>query len=344
MKKIPLLIATTNKHKAKEMLSFLGDLPFKFLTLNDLKNVPKAPAEAGKTLEENAILKARYYGEKTGLICLANDTGLFINALKGWPGVISARVGTSGKDRRDRVLAKMKNTKNRQAEFRAVLAIYDPNAESLHTMGGSTKGKITKVPGFDNGFDYDMIFSVSEKNKIYSEMTVTEKNAVSHRGKALIKIKYLLQNIYCAKHIVVPVAIIIKNGKILVTKRNDPHRPEYHERWEFPGGSMEMGETIEENLIREASEEAGYIIEPLEQLKQIYIKEQRYPTWSYQVYLIPYICSISGGTARYNDAEVLDARFIEPEEMGEMKFVDKNEAMFKKFLPELKQLIKKYHL
>ena len=344
MQKTKLLIATTNKHKAKEILSFLGDLPFDFLTLNDLKRVPKPPAESGKTLEENAILKARYYGTKTGLICLADDTGLFIDALLGWPGVISARVGISGEDRRDKVLANMKGVKDRRAEFRAVLAIYDPTVDSLHTVTGSTKGKIAQHPGFDNGFDYDVIFLESEKNKIYSDMSIIEKNACSHRGKALITAKYFLQNTYGAKHIVVPIAIIIKNGRILITKRNDPHRPEYHERWEFPGGSMEMGESIEKNLIREAKEETGYKIKPLEQLRPIIVKTQKYPTWSYQVYLIPYICSITSGSGRHNDAEVLEARFVKPEEISKMKFVGENESMFKNFLPELKKLIKKYHL
>ncbi len=346
MKKKKLLVATTNIGKFKEIKGFLADLPFQILSLNDLKKCPPAPPENESTIWGNAVVKACYYGEKTGLISLADDSGIFVDALHGGPGVHSARIGRTDKSRRKLILEKLKGVECRRATFRAILALYDPNNKTNYLTTGETVGEILEkeVKNTVNGFGYDPIFFVTEKQKTFSEMTATEKNSCSHRGKALNQMKYYLHNQYSSRHIVVPVAVIVKNGKILVTKRNDPHRPEYHEKWEFPGGSMEFGETIEENLIREAREEAGMNIKPLEQLRPIYVKGQEYPTWSYQVYLVPYICSVSGRAGRVNDAETLDLKWVAPNEVDVLAFVGENKEMFKTFLVELKQLIKKHKL
>ncbi len=346
MKKKKLLIATTNMGKFKEIKNFLADLPFQILSLNDLKKCPPAPPENEPTIWGNAVVKACYYGEKTGLISLADDSGLFIESLHNWPGVHSARISKTDQSRRKLVLKELKDSKCRRATFRDVLALYDPNNKTNYLTTGETTGEILEkeIKNTTNGFGYDPIFFVTEKQKTYAEMSATEKNSCSHRGKALNQMKYYLHNQYSSRHIVVPVAVIVKDGKILVTKRNDPHRPEYHERWEFPGGSMEFGETVKENLAREVREETGMNVKPLEQIRPIYIKGQEYPTWSYQVYLIPYVCSVIGRAGKVNDAEVLDLKWISLGDVNKMAFVGENKEMFKAFLPELKQIIKKYKL
>ncbi|OGH72230.1 MAG: non-canonical purine NTP pyrophosphatase, RdgB/HAM1 family [Candidatus Magasanikbacteria bacterium RIFCSPLOWO2_12_FULL_43_12] len=194
-----ILIATTNEGKFVEIKSFLSDLPVKFVSLNDLKTKYREPVENQPTLEGNAILKAKYYAEKTRLISLTDDGGLFIETLNGWPGVKSARVANSKTKRNELVLAKLKGIswKKRTAEFRAVLAIYDPQIKDLHLTYGETAGHILEKPiNSDNGFGYDPIFYVDKRNMAYAEMSIVKKNSCSHRGKALARMKYFLQKQY----------------------------------------------------------------------------------------------------------------------------------------------------
>lgn len=345
MPKKKILIATTNVGKCNEMKKFLGDLPFSFISLNDIKEKIKAPEENEPTIWGNAMLKAVYYAEKTGIATLADDSGLFIETLNGWPGVISARIGRSNEARRKLILQKMNKKINRNACFKAALSFYDPNNQSSFTATGKSFGEILKKEDKnDNGFGYDPIFFSTEKNKPFSQMTMEEKNSCSHRGKALIQMKYFLHNQYGSRHIVVPVAIIIKNGEVLIAQRNDPFRLEYHEKWEFPGGSMEFGETFTENLIREVKEETGVKIKPLSQLHPILVRGQKYPTWSYQVYLIPFLCSVVNSKEKINDSEVLDLKWVSINNINKLSFVGENKELFKSFLPELKNLIKKYKL
>ncbi len=342
-----ILIATTNFDKFKEMKSFLGDLPFEFLSLADLKKRIKEPEENENTIEDNAILKAKYYADKTGLITIADDTAIFVTALNGWPGVQCARSANDGDARNKVILEKLQNisTSKRGATFACALAFYNPTDKSTHITIGETRGKIVEnETKLTNGFGYDTIFYVNEKKKLYTEMTLQEKNSCSHRGKALSSLKYYLQNQFGAKHIVVPIGIIIKNGLMLLSKRNDPHRPEFHERWEFPGGSVEFGESIEQNLIREVYEETGYKIKPVKQLQHIYVREQQYPSFKYQVYLIPFVCKIIGGTGKFNDAEVLDMKWLKPGDNSKYKFVGENHQLLKIIMPELEQIIKDYNL
>lgn len=347
MTKQKILIATTNTDKFKEMVFFLGDLPFIFLSLNDLKKKYKEPIESESTIEGNAALKAKYYALKTGLISIADDTGLFIKTLDGWPGVRCARSGTDGASRNKVILNKLKGVPfaKRGAIFKAALSVYNPHDLSNHIIVGETAGKIVETEAkLNNGFGYDTIFHVDEKNKLYTDMDMQEKNSCSHRGKALVNLKYFLQNQFGAKHIVVPIGIIIKNGLMMLSKRNDPHRPEFHERWEFPGGSVEFGESLEQNLTREVYEEIGLKIKPLKQLQNIYVREQEYPNFKYQVYLIPYICKIVGGSEKFNNAEVLDIKWIKPGVYSGYKFVGTNHQLLQIITPELKQTIKEYKL
>ncbi len=339
------LIATTNEGKFREIKHFLSDLPFEIVSLKDLDQDVPEPEEDQPTIEGNAILKAKYYAEKTGLISLADDGGLFISALDGWPGVSSARIGKTVKERNEKTLEKLRDKKERKAEFKAALAVYNPETQDLHITHGVTKGNILENEvDAENGFGYDPIFHVTEKGKTYAEMTTGEKNSCSHRGKALTKMKYFIQNQYGARHIVVPFGVVIRDGKMLITKRNDPQRPDFHEKWEMPGGIMEFGVTMEENVVREIKEETGYDVEVIERLNHVYIKEQVYPTWKYQVYLIPFVCKIVGGEESLSDAEVLEAKWIGADEYDKFKFLDKTDEMIEEIIPDIKKSIEKYKL
>ena len=335
-----LLIATSNTGKFEEIKHFFEYLPFEIVGLNDLSKNISEPEEIEETIESNAILKARYYAENTGMIVLADDGGIFIEALGGWPGVKSARVNKTDAERMETVLGKMIEQTNRKAIFKTALALYNPENKNLFVTTGETEGEITDkvVENGINNFGYNTIFFVPIMGKTYAEMSLQEKNSISHRGKALNKVKYYLQSQYSAKNIVVPVALIVKDGKIMSNLRNDPHRPKYHKKWEFPGGSVEIGESVKENLIREVKEETGYDIEIVKLLQGITVNYQS--DMNYQVYLLPYACKIVGGNGKYSDNEVLEMKFFEIDDLLKQDLIDTNDTMYSAVLPELKNLIK----
>ncbi|MEK7623537.1 MAG: non-canonical purine NTP pyrophosphatase [Patescibacteria group bacterium] len=343
-----LLIATTNEGKYKEIIHFLGDLPFQFLSIKDLKNKIPEPEETERTVEGNALLKARYYAEQSGLVSLADDTGLFIDSLQGWPGVESARIAPTSEERNKLVLERLRGVAahERTARFISVLAAHDPDSRASFFSTGATSGVILEKNSDDlgDGYGYDPLFYLPEYKKTYAQMLVREKNSCSHRGKSLFSMKYILANQYGAKHIVVPIALIIRDGKVLLALRNDPHRSAFHKKWEFPGGSMDMGETIVGNLVREVKEETGYDIEILTRLSYIGINEQQSVSNPYQVYLLPHVCTIRGGEEKLSDAEVLEIRWVSPDEVLSYELIGNNAVMYKEFLPELKQIIKERQL
>lgn len=338
IEKRKVLIATTNKGKFTEMIKFLEDLPFEFLSLEDLKEKIDEPEETESTIEGNALLKAKYYAQKTGLMSIADDGGIFVDALGGWPGVISARVGSDSKERIDILLEKLKDTptEKRQAEFKSCLVCYDPDTLSFFSNTGTREGTVLEKPvETANSWGYDPIFYLDDFKKTYAELTPNEKNSTSHRGKALIKIKYYLQNQYGVKHIVVPLAIIVEKGKILMSKRNDPHRPDYHNKWEFPGGTMELGETLSENVTRETLEEVGYEVEVVKQLSKIYVEAQISSVVKYQVYLIPMLCKVISNTNVIADAETLGIEWFDLEKASNEDMIGANNNLYKEILPEL---------
>ena len=205
----------------------------------------------------------------------------------------------------------------RTARFISVLAAHDPDSRASFFSTGATSGVILEKNSDDlgDGYGYDPLFYLPEYKKTYAQMLVREKNSCSHRGKSLFSMKYILANQYGAKHIVVPIALIIRDGKVLLALRNDPHRSAFHKKWEFPGGSMDMGETIVGNLVREVKEETGYDIEILTRLSYIGINEQQSVSNPYQVYLLPHVCTIRGGEEKLSDAEVLEIRWVSPDEV-----------------------------
>jgi XTP/dITP diphosphohydrolase len=193
-----LLIATRNKGKFPEITDALKGLPLQFLSLNDIPGLsPDYEAEEpAMTFEGNAIIKAMTLGKKTGLMVLADDSGLEVDALGGRPGVLSARYapGTDA-DRYRKLLGELENVpdEKRAARFRCVIAIYDPVSGKIRTCEGSYSGKILREPRGENGFGYDPVFYDDAMAKAVGEMTLEEKNSVSHRGIALRKARIILE-------------------------------------------------------------------------------------------------------------------------------------------------------
>ncbi len=347
-KKRKLLIATGNPGKIAEIQSFFETLPFELVTPADLKKEIPQPEEGTISLEENAMKKAIHYGRYSGLLTLADDTGVYLDALDGWPGVIAATIAPTSEERSTMLLEKMKDVpdEKRGMEFRCVMCLFDPVEGTMYFSSGGVKGMMRRslFERPSGGFGYDRLFFLPDINKSYAELSVQEKNATSHRGKVLKRMEYHLKNTYGAKNIVVPCGFVIKDGKLLMQLRNDPHRPEFHKKWEYPGGGVEFGESMKENIVREVKEEAGYDVEVVQLLQHIEVETQEYPTFKYQVFLVPYVCRVIGGNGVHRDEEVLEAKWFDLDEVTNVELVGNNADMYRTLLPELKTVIQTHNL
>ncbi len=181
-----VLVATSNPGKYREIKEGLAPLGW---TLFSLLDYPfKLPPEEGATFEDNAILKAAYAAKQSGLPTLADDSGLEVAALGGEPGVYSARYGNKMTDTERNVylLERLKGIppERRKAKFVAVLAMAYPDGY-LELYRGETEGEILEAPRGEWGFGYDPLFYLPEVGKTFAEMTLEQKAAHSHRGKAL---------------------------------------------------------------------------------------------------------------------------------------------------------------
>ena len=190
-----IVLATHNKDKCLEMMDVLSNLNIELLTLHKFPEIGEI-IEDGDTLKDNALIKARSVHELTKLPSLADDTGLEVEALGGAPGVFSARYSgenASYSDNVNKLLKDMQNVPNgkRMAKFRTVMAFVDDEMELI--AEDFVEGIITDVTKGVDGFGYDPVFYVPEMNKTYAEMSMKEKNQISHRGKALVKMRKLLQ-------------------------------------------------------------------------------------------------------------------------------------------------------
>jgi XTP/dITP diphosphohydrolase len=196
-----LLLATNNKGKAREYRSLLEGVPFELVTPAEV-GISTEVAEVGKSFEENARLKAMTLARESGLLTLADDSGLEVGALGGEPGTFSARYAGEGASDRDRVnylLAKLKGVpqEKRQARFRCVIAIANPQG-NVELCSGECDGIIALKPKGDKGFGYDPIFYMPELGKTMAELPLETKNKVSHRGKAAKKAREVLKRL--ARH------------------------------------------------------------------------------------------------------------------------------------------------
>lgn len=191
-----LLVATTNRHKLEELRSILADLPFRLLSLQDI-HVDIDVEETGTTFQENAELKALTYARISGMLTLADDSGLEIDALGGAPGVYSARFlrpDASYQERFDSILRHLQGlpTEQRTARFRSVITLAEPSGEH-RSVEGVIEGVIADAPRGTNGFGYDPIFLVPELGKTTAELSSEQKNRISHRGRAAQRARAVLE-------------------------------------------------------------------------------------------------------------------------------------------------------
>ena len=187
MTKIDLLFATSNKNKVLEIKKVLPK-EFNIKSLDDIGFCEEIP-ENENTIEGNAIFKANYMYKKYNLNVFADDTGLEVDSLNGKPGVHSARYAGISKNSRDNInklLKKLKNKKNRKARFKTVIALILNS--KIHTFEGVVEGIITKKPKGENGFGYDPVFIPSGYTKTFGELSLEEKNSISHRSLAMNKL------------------------------------------------------------------------------------------------------------------------------------------------------------
>jgi XTP/dITP diphosphohydrolase len=192
-----IVFATNNQHKLMEIGDLLGD-SFTLLNLKDV-NIKEEIPEDFPTLEGNAIFKARYIHTATGMNAFADDTGLEIEALGGSPGVHSARFAGVHKDfsaNTEKVLKLMKGKTNRSAKFRTVIALILDGSE--YFFEGIVSGKIIDEKRGTGGFGYDPIFVPDGKKMTFAEMSLSEKNNISHRALAFKKLKLFLSQTHVA--------------------------------------------------------------------------------------------------------------------------------------------------
>jgi len=189
-----LIFASNNKHKIKEINNILGN-SFRLLSLSDV-NIDEDIAENETSLEGNALAKARYVYEATGMDVFADDTGLEVEALGGRPGVHSARFAGENKDSDaniDKLLFLLEGKSNRHARFRTVIALILNGIEYL--FEGIVNGVITDEKRGRQGFGYDPVFIPENRGLTFAEMDLDAKNKISHRARAFEKLKsFLVQN------------------------------------------------------------------------------------------------------------------------------------------------------
>ncbi|NLI94975.1 MAG: RdgB/HAM1 family non-canonical purine NTP pyrophosphatase [Erysipelotrichaceae bacterium] len=183
------VLASGNKNKFKEFELLLRPLKIKLISISELGISLDGVSEDGKTYAENALIKANAVAKHTSLPIIADDSGLSINALDGFPGLNSDRFlfGESAANKNDAVINLMENVSDRSASFFAAIALINYQEEPLVFIG-EAKGEILKKQVGSHGFGYDPIFYSFEANKPFALLSDEEKNAVSHRGKAVKKL------------------------------------------------------------------------------------------------------------------------------------------------------------
>jgi XTP/dITP diphosphohydrolase len=192
-----LLLATTNRHKLDEFRVIFATLPFTLHSLTDIQ-LAMDVEETGSTFQENAELKAHAYAQAAGMLSLADDSGLEIDALGGAPGVYSARfagVDTPYEERFRLILKQLQGLpqEQRTARFRCVISIAEPSG-FCRSVEGVIEGVIAAAPRGTHGFGYDPIFLVPDLGKTTAELAPEHKNRISHRGQAARKARELLEN------------------------------------------------------------------------------------------------------------------------------------------------------
>lgn len=191
-----VVLATRNRHKAEELVALLGDLGIMIHTLDEFPDAPDV-VEDGDTCEANAVKKARVIAEFTGLLAVADDTGLEVDALGGRPGVYAARYAGENatyEDNCQKLLRELTGVprEQRTARFLTVAAIALPS-DGIRVAQGTLDGVIAEEAAGTLGFGYDPVFLIPELGKTLAQLPTDQKNTISHRAKAFIQVKDLLR-------------------------------------------------------------------------------------------------------------------------------------------------------
>ncbi|MDY6893558.1 MAG: XTP/dITP diphosphatase [Chloroflexota bacterium] len=194
-----LLVATNNRGKLREYKVLLDGLPFELVTLGDV-GIEDDVEETGTTMEQNAVQKATAYASLSGLLTLADDSGLEVDALDGEPGVISRRYAgedASDRERNEYLLGKLSGVpwEKRGARFRCVIAIVTPDGD-VETCEGVCEGVIAFDCKGKEGFGYDPVFYIPELDRRMAELSLEEKNQISHRSRAASKARQILSRLH----------------------------------------------------------------------------------------------------------------------------------------------------
>ncbi len=191
-----LILSTDNRNKAKELREILKDLPLEILTKKEAGVENLQVVEDGDTLEHNSLKKARELAELVDHMVMADDSGLFVDALDGAPGVYSSRYG--GEDGNDslnnKTLLKNLQGKERTAAFRTVIALITEDGREM-TVQGECRGEILEEPRGENGFGYDPLFVPSGYSETFAQLPSEIKNSISHRRRAIDALREKLEEI-----------------------------------------------------------------------------------------------------------------------------------------------------
>jgi XTP/dITP diphosphohydrolase len=191
-----IVLATANKDKVREMRHALAGLDVEILTRDDFPGIPDV-VEDGATIEDNAAKKARAVCGATGMPAVADDTGLEVDALGGEPGVFSSRFAGEGATYADNVRKLLRELERvpageRTARFRCVIALVEPSGAEVF-VEGICEGTIAEEPRGSSGFGYDPVFLVPSRGRTFAELTLEEKDTISHRGQAMARMRRVLE-------------------------------------------------------------------------------------------------------------------------------------------------------
>lgn len=191
-----IVLSTDNINKLREIREILEDLDIKIYGKSDIKGLDFEVIEDGDTLYDNALKKASAMAERVDYAVLADDTGLFVKALNGEPGVHSARYASEHDDKknREKLLNNLKDKEDRSAYFKTEIILIDED-KNIIPIEGVCPGKISLEERGDNGFGYDSIFIPDGFDKTFAEMSHEEKNQISHRSRALKNLRDKISNL-----------------------------------------------------------------------------------------------------------------------------------------------------
>ncbi|MBD3279465.1 MAG: RdgB/HAM1 family non-canonical purine NTP pyrophosphatase [Candidatus Pacebacteria bacterium] len=193
-----LLLASHNQGKIKEARQLLTGLSLELMSLADFAELKDLQvAETGQTFQENALLKARFYAQKSGLATIATDAGLMVSVLAGFPGVDSKRwfKGTDA-ERNQALLKKLAQQPDRRARFVTVACFYQPQTQQKSFFTGEVRGEISQQPQGKTGFGYDPIFIPQGYQQTFAQLGLETKNQLSHRAQAMKQLKKHLKKLF----------------------------------------------------------------------------------------------------------------------------------------------------